>query len=905
MDKMDNEVLTQIVHALETIHNHVITNEIRIKAQEYCNSIKEHPLSPIYGRYLAHLENNQSDAVRHFGLQLIEHAIEFKWNDGTYNDDEKQQIKQAVIQLIEGGIHDILREQSFIKSKVAKLFADIAKKEWPIRWDDMDQLLQGFYNKSPTTQEITLLILSYLAEETETRDSLQCVIVSSNVLRIQYPNGVKSEGGRKGKVTIMFGDDPNNEGWLIRWIRSLEQIVGEWQRQKQLQDPNPQTIIIQEKLSTAILNTLATTLDWILTRSIVESNVVLMLCNCLLIDCYEIRMKAIECLAIIFSRSLGAEDRTIVFEPIFDGTCLDLLHNAYNKIQPPGQELLIDDDEYLYLKMFAEAIAGLGEKHICHKNISAIPTQFPNEQKGLPIMLMELFTKRFSNALHSSEPVDSSALHYNDLDFDSMNDRRMFDQSLRYKIVELFKSVALMQPIEIFSWMVNRIQVTCNVRPSNEDLDVDGVLRLDSRFYVTFETEMTLVESIVIGLGILIKQQSDEEVENVNNNDRLLLRGQIMNGMNNLLQMLLGIEYEDLSMIHRYLAALAAFEEILQIDSNLLFQVLQKMFKFALFCPPGYSISSSSSFPPPIMKLRVGAVTALIRFGVVMPDVLMIIRSDKRLVTGREKGHFKEFLLSIIYFSKVPFEQKQPLFDSIIGSDISEYNSPSLVGCIESIQRFMENIGLNFLATVVNGMKHNGVMNLKSPVFEREDIKVFKSKRNKIAWLLIVTLTWLRRTTDFSSKKKNDTAMKESLKLWQQYIPFMLTFILGFIRMLHQVWNVETWREIPVELHSILLFSKEEKAKVIGMQQKITTVDSQYSINGMIDNIKKWLVSVRIDSYYILGRLPFLGPDFYTVLPNMTELITQSLFENADNINNIHWKMLLNILDTFKERILF
>ena len=67
---------------------------------------------------------------------------------------------------------------------------------------------------------------------------------------------------------------------------------------------------------------------------------------------------------------------------------------------------------------------------------------------------------------------------------------------------------------------------------------VDGVLKLDSRLYVKFEAEMTLMESIVSGLGKLIKQPTDEDV----NSDYKLLKGQIMNGMNNLLQMLLGVE---------------------------------------------------------------------------------------------------------------------------------------------------------------------------------------------------------------------------------------------------------------------------------------------------------------------------------------------------------------------------
>ena len=50
---------------------------------------------------MAHKENDQSPTVRHFGLQLLENAIEFKWNDGTYSDEEKQQIKQAVVELVE------------------------------------------------------------------------------------------------------------------------------------------------------------------------------------------------------------------------------------------------------------------------------------------------------------------------------------------------------------------------------------------------------------------------------------------------------------------------------------------------------------------------------------------------------------------------------------------------------------------------------------------------------------------------------------------------------------------------------------------------------------------------------------------------------------------------------------
>jgi exportin-5 len=50
---------------------------------------------------LAHIENNQSLILRHFGLHLLENAIKFKWNDKIYSNEEREQIKQAIIELVE------------------------------------------------------------------------------------------------------------------------------------------------------------------------------------------------------------------------------------------------------------------------------------------------------------------------------------------------------------------------------------------------------------------------------------------------------------------------------------------------------------------------------------------------------------------------------------------------------------------------------------------------------------------------------------------------------------------------------------------------------------------------------------------------------------------------------------
>jgi hypothetical protein len=66
---------------------------------------------------------------------------------------------------------------------------------------------------------------------------------------------------------------------------------------------------------------------------------------------------------------------------------------------------------------------------------------------------------------------------------------------------------------------------------------VDGTVKLDSGFYIKFDAEMTLMESVVIGLGKLIKNVDHNDI---NSEDR----EQIISGINNLLQMLLEIKYE-------------------------------------------------------------------------------------------------------------------------------------------------------------------------------------------------------------------------------------------------------------------------------------------------------------------------------------------------------------------------
>ncbi|CAJ0908722.1 2440_t:CDS:10, partial [Entrophospora sp. SA101] len=555
--------------ALETIHNPNVSNEIRIEAQKFCNFVKDDFMAPSYGQILAGKNNQQPDFVRYFGLQLIENSIKFKWNDETYNDKEREKIKKGVIELVNEGIDNIFVEKLFIKEKIANLFANIIKIELTDNLFEMDNLAQSYYFSEPIKQELMLIAYRYLAEDLDIRDSLISLISSFNTLKKQYPHGVKNESNQQGKLTIMYSDT-NNEGWLIRWTRSLNQLMINFQNQA-----------------------------------------------------------AIECLLVIVSRNFqNPEDRAIVLEPLLDGNLIELLFSSYRRLQP----ILLDEKEYDYTKKFVETLVVLGDKHICFKNNGSLPKQFQrylellyeiskhssnfiasltmifwnsalrhpfisktfNEQESLLLMLLELFSNR-ALLLMQPDDVNNEIVYYNELEFDTIKEYHNFAQPIRTKCIEAIKLVVQIIPIQSFNWMFNRIQPFFNINPNQNDLDESGVCKMDSLLYIKFDLEMTIMESILSCIGTFVKKDCDK-----NNDDTELLRDQIVNEMRNLLKILLDIE-------------------------NLIF-------KYIIFCPEGFHLSAKTSMPSAISRLRSGAMTTLIKLGAAIPDILMISLQQKQVI---------------------------------------------------------------------------------------------------------------------------------------------------------------------------------------------------------------------------------------------------------------------------------
>ncbi|TPX48204.1 hypothetical protein SeLEV6574_g02167 [Synchytrium endobioticum] len=432
---------------------------------EFCESVKEAPNGPIIGHYLAKKDSGQPDVVRHFGLSALEHGVRFRW--AQYSDQEREQIRNCVIDLIQTGTKDILVEPLYIKEKCARLFVEVAKRMWPgPGWEDADHFLRGLYDATPTSRELVLLILRSLAEDVfvfedavaelrkrELCSAMMASAVSSKLLnddrQTRFSEGqpqVNSNGlvGQAGAVsnsnlagmsrkldqdmlTNFVRMDQDNEGWIVRWARALPELHEEWRRE--VQTGNSSTAAIAEKLCVATLNALQMYLDWVWLNALIETKLVYRIIDLLISESSYIRLSAIECLAVLGDRHLNAAEslrEVSIVEPVF-GYGLDTLVAVWARSHgaatlDPGTLNMVEqlnpvsEQEYVFVKRFVQTYTLIGVNHVCVKKPScSIPPSFHKYLTLMiviadhPSLLLSSSTMAFFNELLKHEAFKNTA----------------------------------------------------------------------------------------------------------------------------------------------------------------------------------------------------------------------------------------------------------------------------------------------------------------------------------------------------------------------------------------------------------------------------------------------------------------------------------------------------------------
>ncbi|CAG2217281.1 XPO5 [Mytilus edulis] len=338
-----------LISAVETVMNPTAAQQDRQSAQQILEEFKESsPYCVQCGLKLSQYYDNP--VARHFGLQLLEHSIKFRWN--SFTEEEKEQLKKSSLEIIEKGTLGIIHEQIYIKDVISRIIVEIIKREWPQLWPTLLADLYNLCQHGATQTELVLKIYLRLVED----------VVSFMNLPTTRRREVLQ--GLTGKMEDLFEFFLNLlEKYRIDFYKT-EPIVSDGAQWTQYHN--------NLEVSRAVLSTLTGYLDWVNMSHIFSKDLLHRLC--LMLSNKHLQLSAAECLLLIVTRKVSEiQDITIKNlaqsleklkrKPLlilFSENAMSLIWNSAIEADHTSKE----EHYYLFLKRLCQVIIELG-KQLC------------------------------------------------------------------------------------------------------------------------------------------------------------------------------------------------------------------------------------------------------------------------------------------------------------------------------------------------------------------------------------------------------------------------------------------------------------------------------------------------------------------------------------------------------------
>ncbi|XP_077585073.1 exportin-5 [Stigmatopora nigra] len=437
----------------------------------------------------------QPPVVRHFGLQIMEHVIKFRWNDMELH--EKIQVKDYTMQLLSQGTQPILQEESYIKDVLSRVVVEMIKREWPQNWPNMLEELENLSNEGEAQTELVMLILLRLAEDVITFQTLP----PQRRRDIQQTLSQNMDSIFNFLMTIL--------SYNIDIYQSLK--------------AGPQHGVKARshcRVAVATLNTLAGYIDWVPLVFITSSNFSLLKNLCLLLSEPELQLEAVECLLIAISRKGRVEDRKpfmLLFDDFAINHILSAAQSADGLASPETQPVEVVERHYVFLKRLCQVLCALGNQLVSLVGSEAKVDVPSNLSKYLEALLA--FTTHSSMFLRSctvptwasifrhepliQDPIivemsikylrtcisnlaktgfpsknDHPSCQYSQVDFDSDEDFQPFFNSFRACVGQSVRWACRIVPLQAFQMVAVWLQIqlgNSNVASRREGMPAPGL----------------------------------------------------------------------------------------------------------------------------------------------------------------------------------------------------------------------------------------------------------------------------------------------------------------------------------------------------------------------------------------------------------------------------------------------
>lgn len=884
-----NALCEQLVKAVTVMMDPASTQRYRLEALKFCEEFKEKcPICVLCGLKLA--EKAQPAIVRHFGLQILEHVVKFRWNNMARN--EKVFLKNNVMTLVSSGTESILVEESHIKDVIARIVVEMIKREWPQQWPEMLEELDALSKQGETQCELVMFMLLRLAEDVVTFQTLP----------------------QQRRRDIQHSLTKNMEQIFSFMLGSLQESVNKYRRLKSdpAQESQAQSCC---RVGIAALNTLAGYIDWVSMNHITDGNCKLLEMLCLLLNEYELQIEAAECLLIAVNRKGKLEDRKplmILFGDV-------AMHYILSAAQMANKEDLTEK-RYIFLKRLCQILCSLGTQ-LCGLVGSDVDVETPaNFSKFLDSFLD--FTTHSSQFLRSAtqttwgclfrhevlsrDPVllamipkylraamtnlvkvgypsrnDSPSCEYSRIDFDSDEDFNSFFTAFRAQQGEVLRMACRLDPRTGFQmageWLKFQLSAPIDTGPVSSAKTVEGLCTASSPSFIQWDAMTFFSESVI---SQIFRVMSNEFIP--------------VNEGVELLELVLNYEIRDPLILSCVLTNMSALFAFVKYRNGYLPQVLSKLFAAVTF----ETIEESKAPRTRAVKnVRRHACSSIIKMcrdysQLVLPNFQMLYNHVKQLLcnelllTQMEKCALMEALVLVSNEFK-NFKQQSSFLEELLTPVASLWLSEDMQRVLSCPEAFIPFVGAD-LQVPDNIMEDPTGLN-----------------RSRISFCVFAILGVLRRArwpVDLEEAKAGGFVvgyMPNGSPIYrnpctEQVLKF-LTNLLALIRTQHNLYLPELLARMGDTYVKALDILDGEKTSILGLPQPLLDLYDTPVYKTVLERMQGFLCSLYDNCFHILGHAgPSMKQDFYSVEGLASQLLNTA-FVNLENIPDYRLRPMLRV----------
>uniref|UniRef100_A0A674E0Z4 Exportin 5 n=1 Tax=Salmo trutta TaxID=8032 RepID=A0A674E0Z4_SALTR len=837
------EMCDQLVKAVNVMMDAESSQIYRLEALKFCEEFKEKCSFCVpCGLQLA--DKTQTAVVRHFGLQILEHVIKFRWNNMP--QQEKVQLKDCAMGLLSTGTYPILEEESHIKDVLSRIIVEMIKREWPQHWPDMLKEMEALTSLGEAQTELVMLILLRLAED----------VITFRTLPTQRRRDIQQ--------TLT-----QNMESIFSFLLAILQIhVDEYRKLVNRKEHRAHC-----RVGVATLNTLAGYIDWVALANITNDNCHLLEMLCLLLSETELQLEAAECLLIAISRKGKLEDRKPLMV-LFDDVAMHYILSAGSDV-----EVEVPANLSKYTEAFL-AFTTHPSQFLRSSTQITWGTLFRHEILSKDPVIIQMTIKYFratmTNLVKTGFPSsnDSPSCEYSRHDFDSDEDFNSFFNSFRAQQGEVVRNACRIVPLEAFQiaaeWLQYQISTPIDIG-STVSKTAEGLCSILSPSAVQWDAMTFFTESVV---GKIFKNVEDEKLP-------------VDQGIE-LLQAVLNYNTRDPLILSCVLTNVSVLFPFVTHRPHFLPQVLYKSDLGCHFQAPRTRA---------VKNIRRHACSSIIKMSRDYPQFLlpcfdMMYNHVKKLFSSEpllnllEKCALMEALVLISNQFK-DYNKQKNFLEELMATVAARWTSDEMRHVLWDPALFLDFVGADQL--VAEGTEHTTSIN--------------RSRLSFCVYTILGVVKRARWPADLEEAKAGGFVVGYTPNGAPIYrnpcnaqVLALLPNLLALIRTHNSLFLPENMCRLSETFSKAYDMIEVEKNVVLGLPQPALDIYDPPVYKTHLERMQGFFCTLYDNCYHTLGKAGLsLQQDFYTI-EGLAEQIVGSAFVSLDNVPDHRLRTMLHIL---------